>query len=98
LIVASINHQQVQANAQARILKRKQVEERTGLPRSSIYAGIAAGTFPAQIHLSAKSVGWLESEVNGWIADRIEQSPQIEAARLAKVETARVAKAAKVEE
>jgi len=72
--MAVINVQQVQTNAEDRILKRRQVEARTGLPRSSLYAAIAAGTFPAQIKLTAKSVGWLESDVIGWISARVAAS------------------------
>ncbi len=56
------------------ILRRKQVEARTGLPRSSIYAGMADGSFPRQIYLGAKSVGWLEAEVDDWIAARVAAS------------------------
>lgn len=56
------------------VLRRKQVEARTGLSRSSIYAAISAGTFPASIALGEKSVGWLEHEIDGWIAARIEAS------------------------
>lgn len=53
------------------IIRRKQVEARTGLPRSSIYAGVANGTFPKPIALGEKSVGWLEHEVEEWIASRV---------------------------
>ena len=53
-----------------KVLRRRQVEARTGLPRSSIYALITEGRFPAPIHLSAKSVGWLEHEIDAWIAER----------------------------
>lgn len=53
------------------ILRRKQVEARTGLPRSSIYAAIKTGTFPAPVSLGEKSVGWLEHEVEEWIASRV---------------------------
>lgn len=56
------------------ILRRKQVEARTGLPRSSIYAAIAAGNFPTPISLAEKSVGWLEHEIDAWIAARVEAS------------------------
>lgn len=56
------------------ILRRKQVEARTGLPRSSIYAGIKAGTFPAPIALGEKSVGWLQHEVDAWISSRVAAS------------------------
>ncbi len=56
------------------ILRRKQVEARTGLSRSTIYDRIKAGTFPAPISLGEKAVGWIESEVNGWLAAQIEKS------------------------
>lgn len=56
------------------ILRRKQVEARTGLARSTIYDRIKAGTFPAPISLGEKSVGWVESEVSGWIAAQIGKS------------------------
>jgi prophage regulatory protein len=53
-----------------RILRRKQVEQRIGLARSSLYALIAAGAFPKQIKLSTRAVGWRESEIDAWIASR----------------------------
>lgn len=53
------------------ILRRPEVEARTRLGRSTIYDGIKAGTFPAPIQLGPKSVGWVESEINLWIAARI---------------------------
>ena len=57
-----------------RILRRKQVEVRTGLSRSTIYAMIRDGSFPAPVALGAKAVGWLQSEVEGWISERIRAS------------------------
>lgn len=54
------------------ILRRKQVVARTGLARSTIYDYIKAGTFPAPIRLGEKAVGWVESEIDAWIAARIE--------------------------
>lgn len=56
------------------ILRRKQVEARIGLFRSTIYDRIKAGTFPAPISLGAKSVGWIESEVDTWLSDQVEKS------------------------
>jgi prophage regulatory protein len=53
------------------ILRRKQVEVRTGLSRSTIYARVKDGTFPPPISLGAKAVGWLQNEVEEWITDRI---------------------------
>jgi prophage regulatory protein len=54
-----------------RILRRREVESVTGKPRSSIYAGIADGTFPKPIPLGEKAVGWLEDEIIQWQKDRI---------------------------
>ncbi|MGZ8927959.1 MAG: helix-turn-helix transcriptional regulator [Methylobacter sp.] len=56
------------------ILRRKQVEARIGLSRSTIYERIKAGTFPAPIALGAKSVGWIESEIDAWLSAQVEKS------------------------
>lgn len=56
------------------ILRRKQVEARTGLSRSSIYAAIKVGTFPTPVALGEKSVGWLQHEIDAWIASRVAAS------------------------
>lgn len=50
------------------ILRLPAVQVRTGLSRSTIYARIAEGTFPHSIHLGERAVGWLESDINDWIA------------------------------
>lgn len=62
------------SSAPAAILRRKQVEARVGLSRSTIYDAIKAGTFPKPIQLGPRSVGWLESDIAAWLAARIEQS------------------------
>lgn len=72
--MATQNQSLAAENAELQILRRKQVEARTGLPRSTIYAGINAGTFPKPIQLGAQSVGWLASEIDGWIRERIAAS------------------------
>jgi prophage regulatory protein len=55
------------------ILRRKQVEARTGLSRSTIYLRIARGEFPAPVSLGARAVGWNSDDVQKWIAERIAQ-------------------------
>jgi prophage regulatory protein len=60
-------------NEKLYILRRKQVEERTGLSRSSIYLAIQQGTFPMQISLGSRAVGWLEHEISEWVSARIEK-------------------------
>ncbi len=56
------------AKSKERILRLRQTLERTGLSRSTLYEKISAGTFPAPVNLGVRSVGWLESEVDEWIA------------------------------
>ena len=55
------------------ILRRKQVETRTGLSRSTIYLRMQKGTFPKPIPLGARAVGWLENEIEDWLASRIQE-------------------------
>lgn len=60
------------------ILRRKQVQARTGLSRSTIYEKVRAGSFPKPIHLSERAVGWVESEIEDWIIDQWKQSREID--------------------
>ncbi len=55
------------------VLRLKDVIRRIGLQRASIYRGIAAGTFPPPIALGKRARGWLERDVEGWIASRAVQ-------------------------
>jgi prophage regulatory protein len=63
-----------QAKSALTILRRKQVEARTGLSRSSIYNYIRTGNFPEPVSIGARAVGWLESEVDSWLSVRVEKS------------------------
>lgn len=54
-----------------RLIKLKEVMQKTSLGHSSIYKFIAEGTFPKQVSLGAKSVAWVESEVDDWIIQKI---------------------------
>jgi prophage regulatory protein len=47
-----------------------EVEDMTGLSRSTIYRQIPKGEFPAPYQLSAGRVGWKEAEVEDWIERR----------------------------
>jgi prophage regulatory protein len=53
------------------ILRRKQVQERTGLSRSTIYMRIAQGTFPKAISLGDRAVGWVDSEIDAWLTNQL---------------------------
>lgn len=60
------------------ILRRKQVQERVGLSRSTIYLRVAEGTFPKPFSLGARAVGWLEADSDHWVSDQIEKSRGIQ--------------------
>mgnify|MGYP001827885958 CR=1 FL=1 len=47
-----------------------EVLDRTGLSRSTIYNYINAGLFPRPRKLGPRRVGWLEREIEAWIAER----------------------------
>ena len=53
-----------------RILRRPEVEARTGLSRSTIYAWMEAGDFPRPVALGSRLVGWKESEIEVWLRAR----------------------------
>ena len=60
------------SNAPRKIIRRPEVEQRTGLGRAAIYELMSDGLFPRQVPLGpTKSVGWLEHEVEDWIEARI---------------------------
>ncbi len=46
------------------------VKEFTGLGKTSIYDGVATGTFPAPVKISVRAVGWLESDLIAWLETR----------------------------
>jgi prophage regulatory protein len=54
-----------------RLLRLEEVLHKTGLCRSSVYAGMQRGTFPKQVALGPKTATWLESEVDAYIAGRV---------------------------
>ena len=57
-----------------KILRLPSVKERTSLSRSTIYFLISKGTFPKQIKIAERAVGWLESDINEWINKQIIKS------------------------
>ena len=56
-----------------RIIRLKEVVKMTGLGRSTVYKYITEGTFPKPVSLGDRCVGWLESEVLGWITSKVEE-------------------------
>lgn len=50
------------------------VKYQTGLSRSTIYLRISEGTFPKQINLGGRAVGWLATDIDEWINKQVVES------------------------
>jgi prophage regulatory protein len=50
-----------------RLLRLREVKEKTGLGSSTIYRRMADGTFPVPRSLGPNTVRWLQSEIDAWI-------------------------------
>lgn len=79
----------VQPQTVLTIIRRRQVETRTGLSRSSIYAKLRHNpkrpsdydpTFPKPISVGAKAVGWIEAEIDDWLRAQVRKSRNPECA------------------
>ena len=57
-----------------RVNRLPAVEYRTGLSRSTIYLYMSKGIFPASISLGSRAIGWLESDIDAWLEQRIAAS------------------------
>ena len=55
------------AETASRILRLNTVLDRTGLSRSTLYRKVGRGTFPAQVQISERCIGWREAEVEQWL-------------------------------
>ena len=61
------------------ILRLPAVKTRTGLSRSTIYLRVSQGTFPRPVSLGGRAVGWVEGEIQSWLAERIAASRKVAA-------------------
>jgi prophage regulatory protein len=55
---------------EVRLLRRPEVETRTGLSRSTLYDWMKRGKFPQPVKLGARLVAWKESDVTTWLETR----------------------------
>jgi predicted DNA-binding transcriptional regulator AlpA len=55
------------------ILRLRDVIQKTGLGRSSIYKFSGQGLFPCPITLGGMSVGWTANRIDRWIVERIRE-------------------------
>lgn len=52
---------------QDRVMRKKEVLAIVGLSDVSVWRQEQVGTFPRRIKLGGNSVGWLKSEIDGWL-------------------------------
>ena len=62
------------ASPPTRILRLPEVQARTGLSRTTIYVWRVEGRFPQAVLLGARAMGWIESEIEEWLRERIAKS------------------------
>lgn len=56
-----------------KMLRFPQVQELTGLTRSTIYEMMFRGEFPKQVKVGPRSVAWVQAEVEEWLSTRLAQ-------------------------
>jgi predicted DNA-binding transcriptional regulator AlpA len=52
----------------------REVLDKTGLSKATLYRLIAAGKFPASIQIAYRAVAWEESQVDDYLLNMISQS------------------------
>jgi prophage regulatory protein len=61
----------------SRILRKREVIRRVGYSLVHIYRLEKQGAFPKRVKLGPNSVGWIESEIEAWIRERIRRRDQL---------------------
>ena len=56
-----------------RILKFDELKSRKGIPYSRVHIGRleAQGNFPSRVRLGPGRVGWVETEIDSWLVERV---------------------------
>lgn len=57
-----------------RVLRIDEVSESVGLSRTTIYRLMLRGEFPKNFKLGERSSGWLLSQIDQWLQERVETS------------------------
>ena len=56
------------------IVRLPAVMAQVGLSRSTIYLRISEGKFPRSISLGGRAVGWVQSDIQGWLEQCLAES------------------------
>jgi prophage regulatory protein len=64
----------ISSSPEIRFIRLPEVLALSGKSRSSIYAAIKKGEFPAPVKLSTRSSAWIRSEIAAWAESRVKVS------------------------
>ncbi|WP_413493032.1 helix-turn-helix transcriptional regulator [Morganella psychrotolerans] len=56
------------------LIRLPEVIRRTGYSKPWLYKLIDAGQFPKQVKIGSRSIAFVESEVDAWVANKIAES------------------------
>ncbi|MNF77914.1 Prophage CP4-57 regulatory protein (AlpA) [compost metagenome] len=65
------NSFELRFDSELRFIRMREVTQKTGLSKSSIYDQMAQGLFPKTVNLGGRSVAFVEAEIDAWMAARI---------------------------
>jgi len=60
-----------QAQPSTRLIRLKEVQNRVGLGRSTIYRWMAQGNFPKPVRLGGHAVAWVLADIDHWVSQRM---------------------------
>ncbi|MGX9566166.1 AlpA family phage regulatory protein [Pseudomonas sp. CFBP 5748] len=62
-----------QPQIERHIMRREEVERRTGFKRAHIYSLMKEGKFPQAKRIGLRAVGWDSLEIERWVVERLSQ-------------------------
>ncbi|WLG48576.1 AlpA family transcriptional regulator [Pseudomonas sp. FP1742] len=63
----------LQPPLERRIMRREEVERKTGFKRAHIYNLMKEGKFPQAKRIGLRAVGWDSLEIEQWVVERLGQ-------------------------
>ena len=60
----------------SKIVRTRQLQTRLGISRATLHRWERAGRLPPKRKLGPNAVGWLESEIEAWLAELPEARPR----------------------
>ena len=63
-----------EVNMSQSFIRLSEVQRRTGYSKACIYRLMGQGKFPSSVKIGSRSIAFVESEVDDWINQRIEES------------------------